>query len=129
MRDHSRGLACGIGLVVALALPGSAGATSIDGTTTSEGVNVNSSACSVREAIWAANNDSAAMAPGCTPGSGADVVNVSPGTHGLVRTPAAEESGLNGDLDVTGVLTIRRAGTGSATIDARGLDRVLHVQS
>ena len=131
MKDLPRASRAGPGSWLRSLGRGSAEPPPIDVNTTTDEFNVNSSACSLREAIWAANNDSAAMAPGCTAGSGADVANVAPGTYGLVRAPAGDDSGLNGDLDVTpgDVLTIRRAGTGSARIDAQGLDRVLHVQS
>ncbi|MEZ4862432.1 MAG: Ig-like domain repeat protein [Caldilineaceae bacterium] len=62
--------------------------------------------CSLREAIIAAN-----AAPG------ADVITLPAGTYTLSRT-GVDNSAANGDLDVTGPLTINGAGQGTTIIQA-----------
>ena len=52
-------------------------------------------------------------------------------SYELSRSNAAavdEEQGRTGDLDVSGRLTIRHPGGGTATIDAQFIDRVLYIQ-
>jgi CSLREA domain-containing protein len=75
--------------------------------------------CTLREAVLAANNDSA----------GADKV-VLPNRkrqYELEITGGDEDGGLEGDLDVTNdALLIAHRGRGLATIDANGLDRAIH---
>jgi CSLREA domain-containing protein len=74
--------------------------------------------CTLREAIRAANAH-----------AGADkIVLPSRRTYNLVRPSTAEDGALDGDLDVTNdPLEIVHPGTGRATIDANGIDRVLEV--
>lgn len=77
--------------------------------------------CSLREAVLAANER-----------AGKDVI-VLPNrkqAYGLTRTGAGEDAGRTGDLDVNNdPLFIRHLGKGRATIDAQGIDRVLHIQA
>jgi len=72
--------------------------------------------CSLREAVLAA---SAA--------SEADRIFLSAGTYNLSRPGVDEEEGLTGDLDVHGSVEIFGAGATMTTIDANGIDRVLHI--
>src|SRR5262249_21786233 len=58
--------------------------------------------CGLRDAILAANRDSAVDA--CVAGSGADVVVVPAGTYTLSLAGSDEDAGAVGDLDVTGDL-------------------------
>ena len=79
--------------------------------------------CSLREAIRAANG---------LPGR--DVVIVPDrARYGLSRpnsTPLADEdASREGDLDVTGPLTIRHPGRGKATVDGNAIDRVFEIQA
>jgi CSLREA domain-containing protein len=109
-----------------LVAPSAALAATIDVTTTSDEFNANGGTCSLREAIWAANNDSAAQAPGCTAGSGLDTVEVPGGTYDLTRPGANENADASGDLDVSAPATITHTGPGSTVVDGKGLDRVFH---
>jgi CSLREA domain-containing protein len=114
-------------LAAVLCAPATAAAANITVSTTADEFAANSAACSLREAIWAADNDSAAQAPGCAAGSGLDTIEVPAGTYNLTRAGANENAGVTGDLDVTTPVAIRHDGKGSAVIDAKGLDRVFHV--
>jgi CSLREA domain-containing protein len=92
--------------------------------TTADELNVDGD-CSLREAIQAANTDSAVDA--CTGGSGADTIVVSAGTYTLSIAGAGEDANATGDLDITTVLTINGAGAATTVIDGAGLDRVFHI--
>jgi CSLREA domain-containing protein len=80
-------------------------------------------ACSLREAILAANTDGAFG--GCPAGGGADTIPLTAGTYTL-SIPVGT-TGDDGDLDVAGPLTISHAGVTPAVIDGAGFDRVIHV--
>ncbi len=110
----------------ALIAPGAASAASIAVTTTSDEFNAGTTGCSLREAIWAANNDGALLAPGCTPGSGNDTIAVPQGLYQLSRAGSGEDADVTGDLDVTGPTTIQHTGPGTTIVDAGGLDRVFN---
>jgi CSLREA domain-containing protein len=82
--------------------------------------------CSLREAILAANTDSAFG--GCPAGGGADTIPLGAGTYGLSIPPGTTGDGsLEGDLDVAGPLTITHTGLAPAVIDGGGIDRVVQV--
>lgn len=75
--------------------------------------------CSLREAVLEANQR-----------MGADriVLPSRRGAYRLARASTNEDGALDGDLDVTNdPLSILHPGPGVATIDGRGIDRVLHV--
>ena len=55
-------------------------------------------------------------------------INLPAGTYALSIAPNGIDDASNGDLNVTGDLTIVGAGAGSTTIDAASIDRVLTVQ-
>jgi CSLREA domain-containing protein len=94
-------------LVVALAVacPPAALAATIAVTTTAD-VTANDAQCSIREAIAAANTDSATG--GCPAGAGADTVALGPGTYSL-------DSG-DGSLTISSDVTISGAGAATTTI-------------
>ncbi|MBC8447965.1 MAG: right-handed parallel beta-helix repeat-containing protein [Chloroflexi bacterium] len=83
--------------------------------------------CSLREAIQAANTDTAFG--GCPAGSGADTITLPAGTYTLTIAGATEDANATGDLDILSDLTINGDDTDTTIIDAQGLDRVLHVHS
>ena len=83
--------------------------------------------CGLREAIQAANTDAAVNE--CGAGAGADTIAVPAGVFVLTIAGAGEDANATGDLDVLDPLTISGAGAGLTTIDAAGIDRVLHVPS
>lgn len=106
-----------------MAAPGGAHAANITVTTTADQLN-GDAACSLREAIQAANTD--APVSGCAAGNGADTITVPPGFYSLTRVGASENGNATGDLDVASDVTI--TGTG-AVIDGNDIDRVLHVHA
>lgn len=129
-------LLCAVLGTAMLALASAAGAATINVTTTTDEFD-SGSRCSLREAIWSANNDSGAMADGCQVGSaGRDQINVPPGRFNLTRfnqAPmgvTAEDANLYGDLDVTGPTTIVHAGIRPAVIHASVFgERVFHTRA
>ncbi len=103
-------------------------------TTTSDSI-ASDGLCSLREAIIAANTDSAFN--GCPAGSGNDTIMIDPALSTptiflLTLTGAGEDSGLTGDLDITGsivnTLAITGADLDNTIIDGNGTDRVLDIQ-
>lgn len=91
----------------------------------------NDGLCSLREAVIAANRDSAFH--DCPSGSGADTILLDPTLPRpivitLTLVGAGEDSALSGDLDITGTLTISSELTDGANamfvIDGDGADRL-----
>ena len=125
----SRSLAAGAVAALALGAPCAALGATITVTTTADAVAADG-ACSLREAITAANADAAGPAAGeCAAGtSGADRIVLGPGLYRRALTGAGEDANATGDLDVTGPLEILGAGAGVTVIDAGGFDRVLDVR-
>jgi len=76
--------------------------------------------CSVREAIRAANRH---------PGRDMVVLPDRRPGYELSRHGSGRADANRGDLDVTGPIIIRHGERGRATIDARGVDRVLDIQA
>ncbi|HEX6386435.1 MAG TPA: CSLREA domain-containing protein, partial [Anaerolineae bacterium] len=72
--------------------------------------------CTLRAAIQEANGL-----------AGADTITLPAGTYVLALAGANEDAAATGDLDITGDLTINGAGAATTTIDANGIDRVMHV--
>ena len=103
-------------------------AATISVTTTADELDTNS-ACSLREAIRAANTN--AKVGACVAGSstGTDTIMVPAGTYVLTRLGADEEVGLTGDLDITSPIKIVGAGVSATVIDGNRTDRVLNVKS
>jgi uncharacterized repeat protein (TIGR01451 family)/CSLREA domain-containing protein len=116
-----------VGLLV---IPARANST-ITVTTTSD-VLVDDSECALREAIIAANTDSAVG--GCTSGSGADTIEFSPALvrpaiFVLTTTGPNEDGALTGDLDISGTLTINGAGQDQIIVDGNQTDRAFEIRS
>jgi CSLREA domain-containing protein len=110
---------------LAAVLPTSvARAATITVNTTNDEVN-NDGDCSLREAIIAANTDTAVDA--CPAGSGADTIRLPAGNYVLSIAGAIEDAAQTGDLDITEDLTLTGAGRANTTIDANGLDRVIQI--
>jgi hypothetical protein len=80
-------------------------------------------ACSLREALHAAEKDQAFG--GCPGGSGKDVIRVPGGLFRLTLEGRQEDQNATGDLDVDGPVTIAGAGASATVIDGGGLDRVM----
>ena len=117
-----------IAAAFAMAIVAPASAATIKVTTGADEFN-SGAKCSLREAIWSANHDTAALAPGCQSGSGADLVKVPAGTYNLTIAGAGEQLDATGDLDVTAPVTIEHRGDGTATVNAQSLDRVFEVNA
>ncbi len=81
--------------------------------------------CSLREAIQAANTDTAVDA--CPAGSGADTINVPTGTYTLTITGLFDDAALQGDLDITSSVTIIGVDAVATVINANGIDRVFEI--
>lgn len=117
--------------MVSTALPTSVAAATIGVTTTADEFNQDGD-CSLREAIRAANTDTAV--DGCLAGAGADTITLAAGTYFMERAGRAEDAGLTGDFDISDDLTLRGAGRALTTINGfnvdtdRGrFDRIFHI--
>ena len=100
-------------------------AAEITVTTTADGTD-DSDDCTLREALWAANNDTARDR--CAAGDGRDHVVLGAGVYLLSETGINEDGGLSGDLDITSDVTVTGAGA-RTVINAQQIDRVLHIHS
>jgi CSLREA domain-containing protein/uncharacterized repeat protein (TIGR01451 family) len=130
-------LTIGLILLALAAAPPLSGSASplvtINVTTTADEYNTNEAACSLREAIQAANTGS--YFGGCTAGGDANTIVLPPGTYTLTRTNLAnlnEDENITGDLDILAPLTITGAGAGSTFIQAgtdtsNGIDKVFGI--
>jgi CSLREA domain-containing protein len=103
---------------------GAARAATIPVGSTADDVTVNGN-CTLREAVIAANTDTAVDA--CPAGSGADVITVPAGTYLLTLVGAGEDAAATGDLDVTTDVDLQGAGAASTIIDGNLTDRVFDV--
>src|SRR3954469_19129883 len=84
-------------------------------------------ACSLREAVTAANTDAAAG--GCAAGAGADTIALPEGRYAPAVAGADEDANTSGDLGLSGHTTIAGAGAARTTISAGRVDRVLSVMA
>ena len=116
-----------LSIVLLAAAPASGADIDVDSTAD---VVADDGTCSLREAISAANEDTASGGqPGeCAEGAGADMVVLPAG----VSTPSAarvrsEDANGTGDLDIAGDLTLHGAGALTTEIDGGQLDRVIDV--
>jgi CSLREA domain-containing protein len=103
--------------------------TTITVTTTTDELNQNGN-CSLREAIQAANTDTAVDA--CPAGSGTDTVILPSGVYALTIPGWGEGANQTGSLDINGNLFLQGHGTNDTIIDGGGLvlqDRVLWIIS
>ena len=100
-------------------------ANTINVTTEADEYGAAGASCSLREAIQAANTDSAFG--GCVRGNGADTINLPAGTYTLTRAGADEDNNATGDLDIKSSITIVGAGASVSVMDGNQLDRVLHI--
>ncbi len=106
--------------ILALANPAWAATFNVTKTADTNDGTCNAADCSLREAIVAANA-----------AAGADTINVPAGDYvlSIANTLGEENDSAEGDLDINGDLTIIGAGARTTTIDANGIDRVLHIPS
>lgn len=92
-------------------------AATITVTTTEDEVSANG-ACSLREAVRAANTDAAVDA--CPPGSGADTIVVPPGVYTLTITETARVEQMHSLLDLRTPIAITGAGQDATVIRGPG---------
>jgi hypothetical protein len=83
------------------------------------------SGCALREAIVAANSDSAFG--GCPAGSGADVILLPAGTYTLTLPGTNDDLGASGDLDIRSGLTLSGTTPAQTVVHGGGLDRVFDI--
>ena len=106
----------------------SAGATTIAVTTTLDQFGEDTTKCSLREAIQAANTNAAFG--GCPAGSASDLITLggstNPQRYEITRAGRLEDDNATGDfdLDSTGAIAIAGTTTRKAVILGNGLDRV-----
>jgi uncharacterized repeat protein (TIGR01451 family)/CSLREA domain-containing protein len=130
------GIALALFLAASLLAPTPARAAgTITVNTTGDVIDSGDGLCSLREAVIAANTDTASGdVPGeCQAGSGADTIEFDPAlplpaTFVLTITGPGEDSSLTGDLDILGTVTIVGVGAGNTLIDGDGADRVLEIR-
>ncbi|MEJ2266870.1 MAG: CSLREA domain-containing protein [Anaerolineales bacterium] len=92
--------------------------------TTVDDITVNGN-CTLREAIEAANSDSAVDA--CPAGNGKDTILLPAGVYSLTLSGNDEDSNNSGDLDLRSDLRIVGEGFGGSSVSANGSDRVFHI--
>jgi CSLREA domain-containing protein len=92
-------------------------AAGITVTTTADNT-TNDAFCSLREAIQAANTDTAYR--GCTAGSGTDIITLPAGTYTLTITGNNEQNNATGDIDILSNLTIQGATGNPANVIIQG---------
>jgi CSLREA domain-containing protein len=97
------------GVILVLTMVAVTGAATITVNSTDDSLATDGN-CTLREAILAANSDTAV--DGCAAGSGPDVVVLPAGTY-VLTGEADEDAGLTGDLDVTDDLELVGAGAGT----------------
>ena len=119
-------VAATVALVMAVtAFPGQAAVITVTTTADENGSGTN---CSLREAITAANTDSAFG--GCPSGTGPDQITVPAGTY-VIQLAGFDDANASGDLDLTGPAptTIRGAGARTTIIDGAGIDSVFEIDA
>lgn len=128
-------LLLGSALLPGLLLSGDAHAAIINVTTVFDEFNTSPSTCSLREAVQAANTDTAFG--GCSAGSGADVIflQVRQGVYRLQINGGDEDNNLTGDLDIRSVITVAGQAAQNGDLDPEMIqlecrsDRCFHVFS
>ena len=90
--------ATAIGLIGLLSAAQPAFAATIPVDTPEDDITVNGN-CTLREAVQAANTDSAVDA--CVAGAGEDAISLPAGVYTLTLAGANEDANLTGDLDIT----------------------------
>ncbi len=118
--------AFGGALLAATSLVATVTAVDIPVTTLTDRIEPNGD-CSLREAIEAANTDSAV--DGCPAGAGADVILIPAGTITLSIPPLLTDTNATGDLDLLSELTLQGVDARTTVIDGAGLDRILHIST
>jgi CSLREA domain-containing protein len=85
----------------------------------------NNGLCSLREAVTAANTDTAVDA--CPAGNGTDTINLPPDFIVTDLVGAGEDLNMTGDYDIKSDIIFKGAENGSTVIDGSQLDRVFQI--
>ena len=87
--------------------------------------------CSLREAVIAANTNTAsgATAGECPAGSGNDTINLSNGTYQLTIDIVGTDTPVTGDLDIDSELSIQGSTAGNTIVDSNVYDRIIEITS
>ena len=101
-----------------------AGDTVITVTTAVDEITSNGN-CSLREAVMAANSDTAV--DNCPAGSGVDTIELPAGTFTLALAGKGEDAAATGDLDILAPVTIKGVSADATIIDGAGIDRLFHL--
>lgn len=132
-------IAAGILILIAVAHQSTppqlfAGQPTSDASTPLTAIQVNSTAdviaddgqCTLREAITAANMDTASgtIAGECAAGSGDDTIII-PSGHYVLTLVGAGQGNATGDLNIDSNITIQGNGIGNTILDGNGTDRVI----
>lgn len=124
-RVSRRLLAAAIGVLAISHGAATAATIAVNSTADENSASAPNSSCTLREAIIAANTNTALG--GCIAGDpGVDTIAVPPGIYLLTIAGASEDLGETGDLDVYENLSILGAGGTSTILSGGGLDRVVH---
>jgi CSLREA domain-containing protein len=128
MRKSTRRLIGCVGVVAAAVIgPAGAEAATIKVSTLADEFG-GENKCSLREAVQTANLNSDFGGCARKGGGAADTITLRGGKTYHLTLPFVEDLNAGGDLDVIGELEIAAAGSGRATIDVGGNDRVLEVR-
>jgi len=112
-------------LVAAVLGSGAASGATLTVTTTADTI-ANDGACSLREAVTAANTD--APFNGCPAGSGFDEIVLAAAEYRFDRAGAGEDANSTGDIDIRSSLAIRGAGADQTRIRGDREDGVFDIR-
>ena len=117
-----------VGLLMIVAMPSMARTIKVNST---DDIIANDGLCTLREAVIAANTDTAsgAMDGECRAGKGADTIKLKKGEYKFMIIGAGEDNAQTGDLDILDDLTIKGKGAEKTLIDANNVDRAFHIMS
>lgn len=122
---------CWLAMVVLLLASAQARSATITVTTTADEFGTNVFACSLREAIQAANTHAAFG--GCPAGDiGGNAIELPDGTYALTLTGPSEDNNASGDLDIRSNMSIypKFGGPAQVIIDgSHGFDRIFDVRN
>ena len=119
--------AFGLGLVLFLGTTPARATGAIIVTTTADELNSDGD-CALREAVAAANTDTAVDA--CAAGNGPDTIHLPAGIYTVTLTGSNENGNVTGDLDVTSEVSFIGAGAEVTILDGNGAattDRLMHL--
>jgi CSLREA domain-containing protein len=117
-----------VGLSMIFAVPAMARTIRVNSTLD---VIANDGLCTLREAVIAANTDTASgsLDGECPAGKGVDTIKLKSGEYKFTIGGTGEDNAQTGDLDILDDLTIEGKGAEKTFINANYIDRVFHVMN